>query len=266
MSLDRTRRPRDGLARAAGALAAGFLGPETPAVFRVARVRARITSGSGSGSALGAPRGRDQGPTRSWRCCAPSSRPARGSGGVPRRGPPRARRRLPAGEGGLRLSRQDRSGDRRGALLGVHVNADNLEEIERIAVTRARVATRGVIGLRINPLVGGGASPHQRGRARLEVSVSPSTRRPTSRAACSLAIHGSPGCTCTSGLRVQPRDAGGSRGADGAAGGAQPAPRRHANHHPGHRRRSPGRVSRYRAPALISDYVTALRAGCLPSS
>jgi diaminopimelate decarboxylase len=40
--------------------------------------------------------------------------------------------------------------------LGVHLNADNLVEIDRIAAIRSTVPTKSAIGVRINPLVGGG--------------------------------------------------------------------------------------------------------------
>ena len=52
---------------------------------------------------------------------------------------------------------------------GIHVNADDLKEIERIDRIRASVQTRSRIGLRINPEVGAGsiaatsvAAPHSR--------------------------------------------------------------------------------------------------------
>lgn len=40
--------------------------------------------------------------------------------------------------------------------LGVHLNADNLDEVERIATLLSRMESRSVIGLRLNPLVGEG--------------------------------------------------------------------------------------------------------------
>ena len=40
---------------------------------------------------------------------------------------------------------------------GVHVNADNLAELDRIAALRAELGASGEVGLRINPLVGAGA-------------------------------------------------------------------------------------------------------------
>jgi diaminopimelate decarboxylase len=41
--------------------------------------------------------------------------------------------------------------------LGVHLNADNLVELERIAKLRATTSSRSVVGLRVNPEVGEGA-------------------------------------------------------------------------------------------------------------
>jgi diaminopimelate decarboxylase len=41
--------------------------------------------------------------------------------------------------------------------LGVHLNADNFDELERIAAARRSIASSSPLGLRINPLVGGGA-------------------------------------------------------------------------------------------------------------
>lgn len=41
--------------------------------------------------------------------------------------------------------------------LGVRINADNLEELDRIAAHPARRASTSVLGLRVNPLVGDGA-------------------------------------------------------------------------------------------------------------
>jgi diaminopimelate decarboxylase len=41
--------------------------------------------------------------------------------------------------------------------LGIHVNADNFDEIDRIAAIRAQIGDRSVVGLRVNPLVGAGS-------------------------------------------------------------------------------------------------------------
>jgi diaminopimelate decarboxylase len=46
---------------------------------------------------------------------------------------------------------------RRGLQLGLHVNVDNLDELERIAKLRARIDARGPVGLRVNPRVGVGS-------------------------------------------------------------------------------------------------------------
>jgi len=48
---------------------------------------------------------------------------------------------------------------RRALQLGLHVNVDNLDELERVAELRAGVSQAGRVGLRVNPLVGGGAIP-----------------------------------------------------------------------------------------------------------
>src|SRR6185437_1580391 len=40
---------------------------------------------------------------------------------------------------------------------GVHVNADNLAELDRVAAIRAQVGGASTVGLRVNPLVGAGA-------------------------------------------------------------------------------------------------------------
>jgi diaminopimelate decarboxylase len=44
--------------------------------------------------------------------------------------------------------------------LGVYLNADNFEELERIAAARGSVDTQSVVGLRVNTMVGGGAIEH----------------------------------------------------------------------------------------------------------
>ena len=46
---------------------------------------------------------------------------------------------------------------RRALQLGLHVNVDNLDELARVAELRVGVPQVGRIGLRVNPLVGGGA-------------------------------------------------------------------------------------------------------------
>jgi diaminopimelate decarboxylase len=46
---------------------------------------------------------------------------------------------------------------RRALQLGLHVNVDNLDELERIAVLRTQIDARGEVGLRVNPRVGAGA-------------------------------------------------------------------------------------------------------------
>lgn len=45
----------------------------------------------------------------------------------------------------------------RALTLGVHLNADNVEELDRIDRLRAQVSDHGVIGLRVNPAVGEGS-------------------------------------------------------------------------------------------------------------
>lgn len=46
---------------------------------------------------------------------------------------------------------------RRALQLGLHVNVDNLDELDRLAELREDVSQAGRVGLRVNPLVGGGA-------------------------------------------------------------------------------------------------------------
>ncbi len=44
--------------------------------------------------------------------------------------------------------------------LGVQLNVDNFDELERVAAARAALETTSLIGLRVNPMVGGGSIAH----------------------------------------------------------------------------------------------------------
>jgi diaminopimelate decarboxylase len=49
---------------------------------------------------------------------------------------------------------------RQALAWGVYLNADNFDELDRIAVERSKAISRSLIGLRINTMVGGGAIEH----------------------------------------------------------------------------------------------------------
>jgi diaminopimelate decarboxylase len=49
---------------------------------------------------------------------------------------------------------------RRALRLGVHLNVDNFDELGRVAAARSSCETSSLIGLRVNPMVGGGAIAH----------------------------------------------------------------------------------------------------------
>ena len=44
--------------------------------------------------------------------------------------------------------------------LGVQLNVDNFDELERVAAARAALETTSLVGLRVNPMVGGGTIAH----------------------------------------------------------------------------------------------------------
>jgi diaminopimelate decarboxylase len=88
--------------------------------------------------------------------------------------------------------------------LGIHLNVDNFDELERVAAARAERTTTSLVGLRVNPLVGGGAIAHTSvADAKSKFGVPLDSHRPQIIRAfarypwlCGLHVHvGSQGCS-----------------------------------------------------------------------
>ena len=87
--------------------------------------------------------------------------------------------------------------------LGVQLNVDNFDELERVAAARAALETSSLVGLRVNPMVGGGTIAHT-SVARREVEIRRAARPESAanyRGVCAV-THGCRDCTFMSGRRV----------------------------------------------------------------
>jgi diaminopimelate decarboxylase len=92
----------------------------------------------------------------------------------------------------------------RALQLGVHLNLDNFDELERVEDCRVESKSKSVIGLRVNPMVGGGAIAHTSvADAKSKFGVPLDSHRPQIMRAfakypwlCGLHVHvGSQGCS-----------------------------------------------------------------------